>query len=843
MSIIKCSLFPGLLIRASKRVTKTVSEVLGTVGRWSMLCGCCVECNVKSGRFVGAICCFSIELVCIRFLESSGILLIDSVHVSKDTFSDFLAISFINPISVANLRRHLAAAIPTSDQILLLGPPYKVPKDSTFQSEEVLSSLQQGDGEDSNPLLLTTESTGARRLFLFSKQALSEHARDPDPCHLQPMALTLPTQPGPSPLQLTTHSPLHQALEVYERRFMLHLDQGRVLADGADMRLAACRQCVQEQAIMARALRAAVSNLSVHFNGTQRLRSEFTAEFQQKTTQHSMLLQRFEHLLTTLSGISLHPTLVSVARASGRVMETLLDTVPVEKERAWAVQCQTSHQRLLTMFAELESAFTTLGTTSSREEEARHDLESEKATQELWKEVQANTVRDQQAQRLGELTSNHGEVVKVIMNAVNGNDPQSAFTALEEIANKSSDVLPLMQADDEILRKLMLKVADAKTKCMKRMKVRLREVSVAQSAIQRVNSSVNVLREALNQQCENMIHLEHVSELPKSYKDFEAELRRRRAYGDAATSSWSAMMEKLASMRSDEVKAREKFLRGSGRHLMPPFYEIFAPTLATPPPLFTPQMPAMVELETLPELGPTDSAAIGSSSASPMQGGVSSASSLTAGTHHSRHEEEHMATENQPQDQLIVSADDQTDNEIIAGSTDNAAADAERKTLAYENAVLRQAIERMGLKSPRTYIDEAKDTDPKSSEIANLRKKLAEARAESEKAQEALREQDDVVKKSDKISYKSFAIHDIALFMPTGRSSGGKQHYLAFHSNCPNNYLSPDCVRGRPDFVLGRIVYQEQLKAGEQGTDANPFHLPVGTTFFVNTVEVLNKKA
>ena len=49
---------------------------------------------------------------------------------------------------VANIRGHLAAAVPPSDQILLLGPPYKVPKDSTLQSEEILNSLRLGDTED-----------------------------------------------------------------------------------------------------------------------------------------------------------------------------------------------------------------------------------------------------------------------------------------------------------------------------------------------------------------------------------------------------------------------------------------------------------------------------------------------------------------------------------------------------------------------------------------------------------------------------------------------------------------------------------------------------------------------
>ncbi|KAI2490124.1 Autophagy-related protein 11 [Fragilaria crotonensis] len=723
-------------------------------------------------------------------------------------------------LTVANIRRHLAAAMPPSDQILLLGPPYKVPKDAILQSEEMLNSLRLGDIEDdpsesNKELLSTTESTGAKRLFLFSKQALSQQAPDPPPCVLTPMDITLPTEAGPSVLQLGAsqqhYSPLHQALEVYERRFRLHLDQGRVLADGADVRLAACRTCVAEQAVIARALRAAVSNLSVHFNGTQRLRSEFTADFQRKTSSHASLLSRFESLMTSLGSIQLHPSLVSVARASGRVMETLIDTVPVERERAWAAQCQISHQRLMTMFSELESGFAQLGTTASRKEEAKQDLESEEGIQALWGEVEGlgQQIRDRQAQRLEKLTSDHGEVVKVIRNAIAGDSAHSAFTVLEDMSKASVDVIPSMLEDDLALRQLMEKLAEAKTKTMKRMKVRLREVSVAQSGIQRVNSSVAVLKDAMTQQCENMVHLEHVAELPTAYRDFISEIRRRRAYGGAVTSSGAAMMERLASMREDEVKEREKFL-------------------------------PMVEMDTLPDIGPADNVGGSSSAASPMQGGVSSASSLTAISQHRPEESAIMATDTPSNEDLIVSADDQTDHELIVDSSGNATADAERKTLAYENAVLRQAIERMGTKSPRTYIDEAKDADPQLFELENLRKELDAAKAEARKVKAELAKKIEEAKASDKISHTSFSVGDFALFMPTGRGSGGKRTYLAFHTGCPHYYLSTDNINGSPDFVLGRIVFQEPLIAGDLGTDANPYGLHVGTKFFVNTVEVLS---
>jgi hypothetical protein len=795
---------------------------------------------------------------------------------------------------VANIRGHLAAAVPTSDQILLLGPPYKVPKDGTLQSVEVLNSLRLGDIEDelipedltrasgsylqlpsnSSPprssILSTTERTGARRLFLFSKQALSENAPDPPPCRLEPLELTLPTDaPGPSPLNLTqsasSSQPLHQALAAYERQFMLYLCQGRVLADGADMRLHACRQCVSEQAIMARALRAAVSNLSDHFNGAARTRTEFSSVFQTKTSAHSFLLQRFESIMANLGNVPLHPALVAIARGSGRIMETLLDTVPVERERAWAQQCQTSHQRLKTLFDELEYAFSQLGTPATREDETRQDQKWEQLIQQLGSEVQgvAQQIRDRQALRVERLMSDHGKVVKIIMDAINaeaardgqGDEVQSAFTPLRQISNDSKDIVPSMIEDDKILKELMLKVMDAKTEAMKRMKVRLREVSVAQSSIQRVLSSVGVLKAALSQQCDNMVHLEHVAELTTSYRDFLSELRRRRAYGQAVTSSSTAMMERLAVMRSDEVKARERFLRGPGRHLMPPFFEIFVPTLATPPPLFTPQMPALVELDMLPDIG-LATAEPGTSEA----GAVSSASSLTAESQPPSHQENTDTTmgtatsSNQQQDQLIVSADDHSGNDdVIMDPATGTAEDAERKTLAYENAVLRQALERLGGKAPRVYVEESLRATAKESggggsggvpalndEIAALRKELEQANARALSAQHALVEAKKILPQhGDKISHSSFSVGDVSLFMPTGRGSGGKRTYLAFHTNCPHRYLSTDGIKGSPDFVLGRIVYQEELVAGEVGTDANPYGLHVGTKFWVLTAEVL----
>jgi Autophagy protein ATG17-like domain/Autophagy-related protein 11 len=791
---------------------------------------------------------------------------------------------------------------------LLLGPPYKVPKESTLQNDEILQSLRLADNEDeptstqlsqqpqhqinsqqqlqlSQPKSNTSEtqyvpkkllqsSTGACRLFVFSKQALSENSPDLPPCHLEPMELQIPTEaPGSSSvhsLDPTSCPPLHQALVAYERQFMLYLEQGRVLADGSTKRLTVTRSCVQEQAIMARALRAAVSNLSDYYHRAARTRTEFTAAFQAETSRHGSLLQRFDSVLNTLATIPLHPSLQSIAATAGRPMLTLLDTVPVDREKQWSQECHTAHQRLLNLFQELDTAFSELGTTTTRQEETRQDRLAEEEIESLWYQIEtvARESCERQRQRFDKLSIDHREVVRIVTTAIQSDNDsmvQQALIPLGEMSNSSKLVIPEMISDDNTIKEAMIRVAEAKTNAMKRMKVRLRDVSIAQSQIQRCLSSVGVLRDGLTMQTENIVHLEHVMELEQSYKSFLSELRRRRAYGTAVITSTSAVMDRLTTMRSDELKAREMFLRGPAKHLMPAFFEIFVPTLATPPPIFTPQIPAMVEMDTLPDVTDDEIMNAGESSMndavmqSQQQDHGVSTSTLTAESTNMnqpqqqqqnrtttrqsdntkndvQHPDQQQQLQQQLQDQLIVSADEITDN--MTGT--DAVAKAELKTLLNENNILRQELELLREKAITPTVEPSKvcDTDSKKDneqEIAILQKELANAKEEARLAKEAVDAYTVEKGKCDKISHSSFNINDIVLFMHAGNRT-----YIAFHTNCPHRYLNTDCVEGTPDFIVGRLLYQEQLVACESNNnETNPYGLAVGTDFWIMTVDVI----
>ncbi len=790
------------------------------------------------------------------------------------------------PTRIKNIQRHLAAVIPREDQIILLGPPYKVPKDHTIRSSETLSALRVGDLEDDptyvdarvtedenkgqrKPILGTTEKTGSRRLFLFSKQALSDSAPDPLPCVLTPLDVELPTSPDPSPITYNDStepsSPLHQALSIYERRFMLHLCQGRAYADAADLRLESARNCILEQAVMVRALRAAVSNLSDHWNGATRTRAEFTAFFMEKNDEHGKILSGFEGTLKDLSEIHLHPALKTIARVNGRVMETLLDTVPVDKERNWARQCQTAHLNLQGLFEEIKAEFEELIATSNREEEARSDLEAEEMVKDLGKEVEDVMVQlvNIQANRMDRLTNDHIEVVSVVVNAVQDEQRvQAAFTTLESKSKASSDILPSMQMDDLRLKEVMVKVADSKTVAMRRMNARLRQISQAQVKIQKLLKNISGVRSALVQQCNNMAHIEHLYEQKASYRRFISEIRRRRSYGDAVAAISNAMFERLATMRNDEVKSREKFLQGPGQHLMPTFFQIFVPTLATQPPLFTPQLPAMVEIDALPNFGDGDASMVvekeiethveGNGS---ISGGEENVASSLTESRADGDDAEGIGSlsrlslskdDGAPESPLIVSAEGQSGGDVIMDSQNEVGKmeqEAENKYLAYENAILRQKMEDLSGKSPQFVIDEAKEKE----RLLSLQEELDRTKGELERTKllvgqsntQGGGEAEEPQKICDKISHSSFGVGDVALFMPTGRGSGGRRTYLAFHSNCAHRYLSPDSIEGNPDYVLGRIVFQEEKVAGPVGSDENPHGLKAGTKFWVLTVEAL----
>ncbi|ETP45872.1 hypothetical protein, variant 1 [Phytophthora nicotianae P10297] len=120
--------------------------------------------------------------------------------------------------------------------------------------------------------------------------------------------------------------------------------------------------------------------------------------------------------------------------------------------------------------------------------------------------------------------------------------------------------------------------------------------------------------------------------------------------------------------------------------------------------------------------------------------------------------------------------------------------------------------------------------------------------SELEKRQSELRlmESEQDANDSFKISFRSFSVNDLALFLPTSAPGSDAQRvYLAFHLGCPHRFLSEESISSfsndgqrYPDYVVGRIVLIDEQTATEGN---NPYALHLGTTFYVLTVASLHE--
>nr|CCA15096.1 conserved hypothetical protein [Albugo laibachii Nc14] len=122
-------------------------------------------------------------------------------------------------------------------------------------------------------------------------------------------------------------------------------------------------------------------------------------------------------------------------------------------------------------------------------------------------------------------------------------------------------------------------------------------------------------------------------------------------------------------------------------------------------------------------------------------------------------------------------------------------------------------------------------------------------RSELEAQQDDLLFTDRDSRDSFKISFQTFDIGDLALFLPTSGPTTESQRrvYLAFHLGCPHRFLSEESISSfstsgsrYPDYVIGRIVLIDEQIASES---SNPYGLVIGTTFYILTVASLHESS
>ncbi|KAL4087332.1 hypothetical protein PRIC1_013225 [Phytophthora ramorum] len=123
---------------------------------------------------------------------------------------------------------------------------------------------------------------------------------------------------------------------------------------------------------------------------------------------------------------------------------------------------------------------------------------------------------------------------------------------------------------------------------------------------------------------------------------------------------------------------------------------------------------------------------------------------------------------------------------------------------------------------------------------------MLQSELEQRRSEFRLVESEQDVSDSFKISFRSFSVNDLALFLPTSAPGSDAQRvYLAFHLGCPHRFLSEESISSfsndgqrYPDYVVGRIVLIDEQTATEGN---NPYALHLGTTFYVLTVASLHE--
>ncbi|KAG7396932.1 hypothetical protein PHYBOEH_001537 [Phytophthora boehmeriae] len=123
---------------------------------------------------------------------------------------------------------------------------------------------------------------------------------------------------------------------------------------------------------------------------------------------------------------------------------------------------------------------------------------------------------------------------------------------------------------------------------------------------------------------------------------------------------------------------------------------------------------------------------------------------------------------------------------------------------------------------------------------------MLQSELERRRTEMSIMESEQDTNDSFKISFRSFSVNDLALFLPTSAPGSDAQRvYLAFHLGCPHRFLSEESISSfsndgqrYPDYVVGRIVLIDEQTATEGN---NPYALHLGTTFYVLTVASLHE--
>ena len=777
-------------------------------------------------------------------------------------------------ISVMNLKLEInvLTSIQPEDQILLWGVCKYKKLDSHFNIN--MSML-----------------TGDERIFLFNRRVYTDEKFHPIDVKLVPY--DIPDQHNHINLETSKYydqkildsSPLFKALPDYEEKFLMNLKKGESYLLFHELSLQSCRNALNEHYVQLDASSAAFSNLNEHFNSIERELSTTIEKCERQQLIHQKVLDNFENDLAELDKYELHPSLVQAFVSSNRslsssssrlnidpnkVNNSLLDCLSIEKEIEWFKQCQNSHLKVEESLSQLKSIFDRVMVAFKQFERITiKDITSDGINStddsvllDIIKGMEDNIQLQQDS--MARLREDY-QFVKDKLSALFSKDPNDV------VENEVVGILGTLEARrkaQEMLVKSMLRgceqvmlnkeiMEQSKTSMNMKMVLNLRSLSKLQSEMQNgLKKRLKLLQKYVNGHNEYFKRLNNVRQLPHAYEQLLVEIARRQNFNICFDKLVTVESNRIAALRSEETKKRELFMTTFGGENLPQCFFEMIPSLQNKPPYYA---PSLTEAEWLPDINPKDTGIdivpkedeckildalilqdIDEMNASIKSSYLEYQNNLLMSKVAELTKKVEMLESNI---EVQVKVDNTTFMDTN-GSNVRSNVYVERLLRGY--SIIENLLTNDWETEHDFNIAEGDELLKVFPMIANAIMKVRELKASVANISVTESDNSDLVSmnissRNMKISFRSFDIDDIALFIPANSTC---ECYLAFHKNCPNHYLSEESLSQnialssarKPDYILGKVIL---IESNISSLVSNPYSLELGTTYHAITVERL----
>jgi len=719
---------------------------------------------------------------------------------------------------------------------------------------------------DSNFNIVFTMLTGRERIFLFNRRVYSDDKFHPIDVVMTPYEIPVPNltnlETSRYNQKIVDSSPLFKALPDYEENFLMNLKKGESYLEFHEQSLQSSRNALNEHYVQLDASSAAFSNLNEHFNSIESDLSTTIEKCENQQLIHQLILDTFEDDLAELDKYKLHPSLVqafisnrSLSSSSSRLsINSLLDCIPIEKEKEWFKQCQNSHLKVEESLSQLKSIFDrvmiafkhfeniTITDINSTDDRALRDIikgmedsiRLQLDTMALFREDN-NFCKDKLSAIFSEDNPNADVKQEVV----------GLLGTLEARRKAQETHLENMQVSCEQVMLNKKVMEQSKTSMNMKMVLMLRLLSRLQTDMHGLKKRLKLLQKYANGHNEYFNHLKSVKQLPRAYEQLLVEITRRKNYNSVFDNLVTVELNRIATLRSEETKNREIFMTEYGTTLTPIFFEMI-PSLQSKPSYYA---PSLTEAEWLPDINHKDAGIDIVSNedkckifdAITLQD-IDENDSLKCG--HLEYQNNLLMSKNAELTKKVEMLESNIEVQVKADNTSfmDTSGSNIKSNIYMERLLFRgySIIENLLTNDLETdnNLNFAEEDELFPPIIANAIMKVRELKAQVDSEPVANMS---VTESDMKISFRSFDIDDICLFIPANSTC---ERYLAFHKNNPNNYLSEESLSQimalssarKPDYILGRIIF---IESNISSIDSNPYDLEHGTVYHAITVERL----